>query len=33
VNAPPPGVWDLYVYAHSTATGQFTVSAPIRITR
>jgi glucose/arabinose dehydrogenase len=33
VNSPPPGVWDVYVYAHSTATGLFTPSGPIRVTR
>jgi glucose/arabinose dehydrogenase len=33
VNSPPPGVWDLYVFARSTVTGQFQPSAPVRITR
>ena len=33
VNAPPPGVWDLYVFARSTATGLFQSAAPVRITR
>jgi glucose/arabinose dehydrogenase len=33
VNAPPPGVWDLYVFARSTVTGQFQAAAPVRITR
>jgi glucose/arabinose dehydrogenase len=30
--SPPPGTWDIYVYARSTATGQFSVSGPTRIT-
>ena len=31
--APPPGTWDVYVFARSAATGQFQASAPVRITR
>jgi hypothetical protein len=33
VNAPPPGAWNVFVFAHSTATGLFQVSAPVRVTR
>jgi hypothetical protein len=33
VNAPPPGTWDLYVFARSTATGQFQAAPPVRVTR
>src|SRR4051812_16123497 len=33
VTSPPAGVWDVYVYAHSTATGQFQNAPPVRITR
>ena len=33
VTAPPPGVWDLHVFARSTVTGLFQPSAPVRITR
>jgi glucose/arabinose dehydrogenase len=33
VSSPPPGVWNLYVFARSTATGLFQASAPVRITR
>jgi glucose/arabinose dehydrogenase len=33
VNAPPPGVWDLCVFVHSTASGTFQPAPPVRITR
>jgi glucose/arabinose dehydrogenase len=33
VAAPPPGVWDLYVFARSMATGQFESAPPVRVTR
>ncbi len=33
VASPPPGVWDLYVFAHSSATGQFQSAPPVRVTR
>ena len=30
-SAVPSGTWDVYVYARSTATGQFQVAGPVRI--
>ena len=32
VSSPPPGTWDVFVYARSTVTGQFQPSAPVRVT-
>jgi glucose/arabinose dehydrogenase len=30
---PAPGVWDIYVFARSPGTGQFTLATPVRVTR